>query len=647
MTPSLKVCLCIPGEEPIEVPALPMEGEGSEESTELTLDVFSRAFKADEALDIAVSFPGLPTRETPQVNVLFYLNGMKVETTFESLNAEWQLYHPVRAIFEEVLGLAHVQIVVQVMGLARVRYQLPPLQILIREGAQTSQLQAMMTTVVEGYETYLKPQNRALPTFASLDRTVKTRSDFLDELLRTFNDAFAYFKDNARFTLKAHQEVGGVEAIHQVDGATLTYMVTHPDELMPSPVPTGLTYRGRHYFPRHTLVASQRPWYDIAENRAILAFLKAVYVKLQADQREVEAMSETLPHADPDREGYMDTLTWLFRATSQELKVSQSEWHRYQSQVGDLCRRYAEIFALDVVTMPPVGTLPEPTELFWSVPAYRRLYDLMRRWFALPELAFKEQQIIFSSVVRSRLYEYYTQVRLLDDLVDAGFTLESSHHYRYRVRPAFMDAGDEVRNTFVLRQKDATVRLYAQPVVMHAGAMPENDLGVVRATSYYSREEKELLWAPRSDLQFYTPDFLLALTVRDETYWFVVDAKYSRASDVVHYQGMDLVFKYLFGLRGITEANHVAGLWVLCGKAETTRSAADLLATGVAGPRFDLECCMPNEEGTAVDTSPRLAVVEALLVTLAKVRAQSSSPLAMGQLPRTQDTLSLGLSGEA
>ncbi len=529
------------------------------------------------------------------------------------------------APFNEVIGNAIIEISLSSTGKPYITLQSVPLAVCIRNGPEARAIETMAQTICQAYDTLLSPQaandpessanTRALWTSDAPERdeprpsgretlpnsiaywmkhpagSLDALSDFVESLLNRWETHFTYFQANARFKMVEKDEIGSFERVRTFNVQTLRHIVQHPEELIASPTHSGIEWHARHYMPKHTLIRSNQPSYDIEEHRVMIGFLKTLHKACTQELSRLETMETALPSLRQTNDDYVSTGELLFRFSEKNFDELKLKWTRLARRVTTICHHYVNCFGLDMMRIPALSHEPRPSTIFWNVPVYRELYELMITWFATPKTNFSAQQALFDSLKSSQIYEMYLQVILLQSLEKLGLTRTKQYHHSYRLRSEHQtQVGNTIINTTLFEGFGARLTVYAQPVLHRTNEPSENALSLVRATGY-ALLNHEVSYNDRTN--YYTPDFLIKLENASGTTYYIVDAKYSVPESIIRYQVPELVYKYLFGIRATQPNETIEGLWLLCGKlrsnsASMGRSSA-FIDEGALGPQLRVE----------------------------------------------------------
>lgn len=531
----------------------------------------------------------------------------------------------VPAPFADVIGLACLEVEITLPEQPNLApdYQsppfmayLPPLRVMIPAGPAADNISRMASYVCSHYESFMAIGKRT-PESSAADAEgrprevdpVERRLAGLENLLHVFERQFPFFRANARCKLEERWESGPVERLREFSARTVAWIVEHPEELMPSasadPRPA-LRFAGRNWVPRHTLVRTSARSRDIYEHRVIAGFLRGLEDEVSPEAARIRLILSRMPdeHEASVDGRYRSSASAIFELPAKRLENALVRLEALRKRIRRACLSYAE--ALEVKDPRPVWPA-KATNIFLGIAPYRMLFEAMTAWRAEPRLRLAEEQMLLTCFERSRLYEYFCLMRLIEGLRNLGWRCTEARRWYYEAPGLGVDRAPGA-NTFLLAPEDdagdvRSMRVFYQPVISAGAFAGENDIGLVRVTNISLAKELE---ESVSGMQlktvtnpYYTPDYLVELRTGSARHWFIIDAKYSKLRTVLLGQTATLVWKYLFSIRPTGESARVEGLWLLCGNeiapadgAPRQRSLSPFVedSPGLAcGPEFRLE----------------------------------------------------------
>lgn len=536
-----------------------------------------------------------------------YLGGVLIETRQSDLADGRILLTPTGSgdVFADAFGFAALEAEIRRGGAVR-RYAAEPAAVMIPCGPASENISRMAERVLERWKTWLAPEapgespksaeraaRRAPLSRAAAANPLDARLAALEEAVRVYETQFAYFRRNARFVLVPGSRIDAFEKLRDFSPETAAYMAQHPEELSEAPAGAGIRIGARTFLPRRTLVTTSLKSTDTYENRILLGFLRTLAGEAKAEAKEASLLLSQFPEAR-GADGWISTGAALLESAAEGLRRYASRASALEARLREMYLHYREAVPASEI---PVPGIPEPTPAFLSIPAYRLVFDAIVRWRRAGRFELAPAEFLFSFLKRSRLYESYMLVRLLDELCALGLEPKSARRFDYRAPDSRWSPGDEgLANTFVFETPEAEAALYAQPVVPGFGYSAENGIALYRMTSLStdgpgadasggpwgfsaggsssagaSAGSGSLAEVRRSLRPFYTPDFIACVRRRrpngslGPARWLIADAKYSSRETVVKKMTIPLVFRYLFSIRPAAAADRIEGLWLFCG----------------------------------------------------------------------------------
>lgn len=398
-------------------------------------------------------------------------------------------------------------------------------------------------------------------TFAT---ELQNRLDSIERTLKTFEQLLPYFRTNAKFELVSQETVDGVGRLTGFSHSTLRHVIEHPEDLVTSSHGTGIRIHNRYYMPRHTLVETKRKTFDLPENRLMLGFLERVTEVLEAEVEAVGARRSQLPELLKVEDEYVSSAEAIMGVVLKRLKNHQSQLEALLSHAKRISGQYRQVLP---VTPAPYGEVPAPSKVFLTIPAYRLVYQCMCDWQKMGPLHLMDEGLLLTTFERSRLYELFCLFKLIDDLRAAGFEITDHKRFVYSARPPHWPQSP-VPNTFVLEKRSdgktvSRVTVFYEAFICPPMRPQENGVDLIRTSPFAWEDGVARMTDPQ--VSFVTPDYVVRLETEDRVRWFIADAKYTEGWNAVSSQTRELLFKYLYSVCPVKEAETIEGLWILYG----------------------------------------------------------------------------------
>ena len=174
---------------------------------------------------------------------------------------------------------------------------------------------------------------------------------------------------------------------------------------------------------------------------------------------------------------------------------------------------------------------------------------------------------MLSFIKISSLYESYLLAKLINYLVDRGYTLQEAKKCTYpATSPKWKYKNTRCPNTFIFEKQTQRVRLFYQPVIYASDRRLVNGIGLYRNNSIpaFSGEND----GNRHGGSYYSPDYLIEVEENARRRYLILDAKFSDSWNVKRRHIKDLAFKYLFSISPILSTDSIHGMCIIYGKCE-------------------------------------------------------------------------------
>ena len=543
-----------------------------------------------------------------------YLNGAYVETRLRMNPDGTVLVCPVRdasgtlaCLFSDTFGYAGIRLVANSNG-ATFSIEAEPVAVLLPEG-HTSETIAAMTRYVEArYDEFLSVENGA-PAGCTVLRKheagLEERRSVYDEALRAFEIA-AHARggsSGSRFRLQTKLSSGGGHGTSSLSQAA-AYIASHPYLLEPSSS-GGIRVGRRSFVPRGNGRSDYAKPEAAYEKRAVLGYLDLLAERLGEERTAAEQIAGERG-LSAQAQGYADA------ASKSGINFTAARVHAdalssFETRAKATRARLAKLFDESAIRLTG---LPKKTPLFASVEPFKNLFKAMTSAEALGRAEFRSERAVLAFLGRSRLYELYALLRVLEGIRAKGFRLTSKHRFAYPEEKLYADTirGIDGANTFVfVRNKgnDASmpVRLtvFYEPVIRPAHKGSRNGMELCRTNLFSVNGATGDFRIVSKKRGFYTPDIVVAAEGKGGRTWFVADAKYSTKATVLLKHGLELAFRYLLSIAPLNARDKFAGVWFMLGKEDEKWLPSSLNHLGresgaAIGPDMNFEFVLPERE---------------------------------------------------
>lgn len=508
-----------------------------------------------------------------------------------------------RRVFDDFFGLVTITLVITEEDGKELRLNTGYLPLLIRDDRRNAEISGMLDYIMEHQASFLyegdcvnsKVDDRRRRT----EENAASRLYLAEEVCRYYEDNFGYFDANSKFEITEAYTVDNIEKLQNVTAATLQYVVTHPEHLKESKKNSGITVNRKNFYPEKTLVPVSVYSKNIYENRVILAFLERMKDDLEPISQKIDELLAAVPGtAEHSQTGYMDSASFLFSRTKNTLSESSVRLKRAIRKLTDLKNIYSHIMQIPAAALPKLEQPPKPTATFRSIPQYNLLFKSIYRWFGYGEYDLSQESFLLSFVNTSKIYEYYILCRLIQDIQQHGFHLDTQTRHIYKMKANARYKNTDCFNFFSFSGgSDVKIELYFQPVVYNYKDRESGIPDLYRNNSYSLKQDS-------GGGSYYTPDYIIKMERPKTTSYHIIDAKYSTLSSVQQNDVAELFFKYLSSISVADPAETIAGMSILYGKCreyETAASAYDYAPDDSIRPYAIIIPC--NESGAHKETS--------------------------------------------
>lgn len=499
-------------------------------------------------------------------DVTVYINGYLQSSGYEE---GWIFKN--KRIFSDNFGMIQLSIHVKFKSSEKLILYTPFLSVYISISENNDSIQRMAEYIYQKQPLFLfQNEKPSLDTNGLKPATIKELSSqiqILNKIVFAYDENSRYFRLNAKFKLAPQKRVDNFEKAKVVTASTIQYIVEHPDQFTPCHNTTGIKVNRRQYLPTKALIIENTHNYNIYENQILVGFLsslhKAVYDLI--DQINTRIISYTVPSNNLMQNGYILSTVLLFNIGYHRLIDAKKQLQHLLIRIEELFNLYSTFFK---VTPQNVQTIPKPSEIFMSIKPYRIIFDLIVEWFQYGIYDFSREDLLLPLLKSCKIYEYYSLLQLCDYFLHSNYQLISSEAYSYYIPNAFPfpEVISTLPNTFYFSHKESGKRitLYYEPLI-HSDRtyIGENGIGLYRNNSVSLNQRSG---------SYYLPDYLIKIEHGDFSDYIIMDAKFSRLSNVKKFYFPQLTYKYIFSVSPIDPTDKLLGLYVFSGKISPDES---------------------------------------------------------------------------
>lgn len=496
-------------------------------------------------------------------------------------------------IFFDCYGFAQISLVVELTGGSTLSLYSEYLPVLVRNGALSSSVRAMVNYVCRNgaellFDGDLKSRALAARKKSSA-ATIEERLRLAENIAAAYEKNYSYFKVNCRFKTEKIAALDSFEKLQQITPAALQYIAAHPENLAQVKSTTGVRVGGRVFQPQKTLTLKNVHSRDTYENRAVLKFLQKISDDLSCLHDEYARLNSS-KNFQSDGE-YLDPARYLFNWSESTLEKISALREKFQR----LFRLYKDALQ---IPLPPNFSAPQPTPIFLSVPQYNQIFLGIHEWLKFSASDFAREEFMLDIAKNWNLYEKYLLLKFIDYLRASGYKPDKKSRINYPLPTGAHYDPTRIFNTFTFEKGAQCVTIYYQPVVYDKPVKSASAPNLYRNNSVVGE----------GGGSYYVPDFVVKIENPDaDDYVFgssstvkylIIDAKFSDARTVREIHLPEIILKYVFSISRINPADEIAGYCIVYGKCADSDKPASVYDRqhhkNKIAPSFELVPLMEN-----------------------------------------------------
>lgn len=393
------------------------------------------------------------------------------------------------------------------------------------------QVEEMLEEIEENFPYFLEicfSRNKKRSGLIKNDvRSIWNTLKIVDEIIKIYEETYGYFFNHKKASVEPVATIVDVKAMRVVDQESLRWIACNPDNLIQMEKDTGVIINEQNYLPSKVKTYLSQYCYDVYENRIVLGFLKNVIDYLE---NQIFGFNKQIVELADIPESIVAQLPNTHELTGRCVYIYYKgiiqRFSERKSVLQEIYYRYGKIFTCPAES---VYGIPEFTNTFKQIYHYRLCYECMVKWFEFGDYTFDHLNYLFKLKTLSRIFEYFCLIKIQSAISLCGYAFREANRIVYDPE----DDLEDINNQYIFDGNGYELTLLYEPYIW---VNKLNDGINLYSTGYNYIKCK---WNDR-----WTPDFIIKICSSDRDYYYILDAKYSNASNVKKRYIPDLVLKY-------------------------------------------------------------------------------------------------------
>lgn len=525
----------------------------------------------------------------------FYVNDDKIKCRLDGNNITFNDDCYGNMIFRDCYGFVKLCIYMQNGDKDTILYS-NNVPVLVKNNSKNQSIHNMVRYIYKYGEKFLYDDYKSTEDLSGLkssgDANTEVQIEILKLLIKTYMENFIWFKTNSKFKIINEEKVDKFEKIKYISQNTIRYIILHPNELTPINHNSGIRINNKQFEPKHTLVTNNIYSFDIYENEIIVSFLKYILGEINNINDNIDNEITKVENIPKTINGYIVSPYNMYSGIRFKLEQYKKELSILSDQIEEIYYRYKNTLH---VSYRRITKIPKPTAIFMSIPHYRKIYDIIIKWFNFGRYNLENEKFILSFLRADKLYEYYVLLRLNKFFLNKGYNIKEKRKYSYSFAYKSRYVNTFRNNTFIYDKQNIRITIFYQPVVFSGNIPNQNNIFLFRNTN--------LSFGDTSKGYYYTPDYIIKIEQDEKTRYILMDAKFSDIYTVKKYIMPNIVFKYMFSISKIYDKDKIDGICIINGQSNTgENNLEDIYNTKSSirkcdiKPYFDLMTLTGNED---------------------------------------------------
>lgn len=412
--------------------------------------------------------------------------------------------------------------------------------------------------IIEYDKTVLKQSKTEHDSNSKNNHARDSFEEILAEILEVYNHNYKYFINKAHKIFNQKEELKDFEKLSVINSKTIISIITHPEELIPSAVDTGIVFEDNFYLPKKVKSEISYESLDNFENQAIIGFLLTIINFLNSN---CDGISSLQNYENNYSKSYtvdfnVATAANIIKNAQGGFSQSEETMKMFKNQFNNLYKKYVDLFGFKSKALTKI---PKRTKVFSNIKHYKEIHSIMLHWFNSPKFSLATERLKVHLTKSNLLYEHYLLLKMINNFIKQGYEFTNKDILSYDVQDAKY-VNLIYCNKFEFQKDGITKILYYQPAINEASQ--NHGIHLYRSVGYSFKGTSD----KDGKTSYYTPDYIVKTIDTTEKYT-ILDAKFSKINNVVS-QIPDLVYKYIFSINPTKENVELNGFVAICGKSD-------------------------------------------------------------------------------
>ncbi|MBS6520170.1 MAG: DUF2357 domain-containing protein [Clostridiales bacterium] len=382
------------------------------------------------------------------------------------------------------------------------------------------------------------------------NKGLETTFELLNEVYKVFKDVYPFFQNSVNKRIDNKQNIVNVQDINNISVENLNWIFRHPESMKETNIPSSLIFNRKYY--QIEKIKSEQPCVsnNTYENQVILGFIDHILkylgdLKLDLENK-IKEYSKEIPEdvrgqLPSDYDLAYNCVLFYYK----EINNKATECLEMYSVLFDA---YNKCLECEVRT---INAIPRYTFAFRQRFHYRQCFEAIVKWFEAGQYNLLTCDYLFKLKKLSRIFEYYTLLKIQEGIECNGGVLLKSDKISYEQ----VNIESDINNYYQYMQTNNSamkIEVFYEPYIYRDKIKTGIDL---YSTGYTILKQMKVN-------KYWTPDFLIKISIEDKSTYFVLDSKFSSFETVKKHRMVDLVNKYVFGIASMNQYHsQILGVW--------------------------------------------------------------------------------------
>lgn len=372
----------------------------------------------------------------------------------------------------------------------------------------------------------------------------------LDDIYNIFKEVYPFFQNEASKKIDNKEKIIRGFNTNNITSENINWLFLHPENMQESKIESPIIFHGKYYHVENIRSSYRYESYNTYENQMVLGFIDHLIKYLDDLSAGVDIQLEEYKKEIPVniRNQLPEEYDLAFNCIAFYYKEIQKRVSYYMNIYNNLYEAYHSCLRCETKAL---NAIPRYTFIFRQRFHYHQCFEAIVKWFEAGQYHLLTCNYFFKLKKLSKIFEYYTLLKIREGIEAYGTSLQTADCIIYDEEKNISD----INNYYRYVQNDnysVKIEVYYEPYIYRDKITNGLEL---YSTGYKFLEEMQ-------ENKFWTPDFVLKISMENKKAYFILDSKFSSFKTVKKHRMAEIINKYILSIATKDcYYSKVLGLW--------------------------------------------------------------------------------------